>query len=656
MQYSVADRPRFFFIASTFLIVAALYLARDILVPLALSILLSFVLGPLVTRIERLGLRRVPSVLAVALLSFAMIGASGYMFTQQLATVAHDVPRYSDNLKQKIKSLKPSRKSVISELQETVQEINKEIVGPTQPPPVTASAKAEAAKAELEARSRPSTIDSSRRNEPSASGLTLIGVAIAPILAPLATAGIVAICVIFMLIHREDLRDRVIRLIGEGRITVTTEALDEAAVKVSTYLSALLLVNVSFGIAVACGLYLIGVPNAFLWGFLGAILRFIPYLGATIAAALPIVLSIATTPGWGQPLYVLGLFVALEMTIANFVEPLVFSHGTGLSPIAVLGSALFWTWIWGAIGLLLATPITVCLVVIGKYVPALEFISILFGDKPALQPHVRLYQRLLASDREEALDIVREILKLQPIDHLYQEVLLPILALAERDRVRGRVDEEKEQAVRSSLREIIAEAEEVYERSRKLQEGATASVGDATSSPQLDTPHDARTRALIIPARSDADEISALLLSHLFRHRGIVSEVAAGAIALKEFDHERGHATVAIISAMSPPTIGNARLALRRIRGSEYLAGVIVGLWNEAAAWERTKERLSLGEDVRVVTSLTAALERSVQSLTTSFSSADGAADRQSGHGSQHQGGSRPGSGSARIPGAMEVT
>ena len=306
--------------------------------------------------------------------------------------------------------------------------------------------------------------------------LELVREALGSLLSPLLTAGIVVIFAIFILLQREDLRDRLISLAGEERMDVTTQALDDTAQRISRYLLMQATVNVSMGLLVALGLWLIGLPNALLWGLLAGTLRFIPYVGIWIAAAMPILLSLAIFPhGWLAPLAVLALFAGLEILVANVVEPLLYGGSTGISPLAVLVAAIFWAWLWGPLGLLLSTPLTVCLVVLGKYVPALSFLNVLLGDEPVLDPSSRFYQRLLAADQEEAEDLAEDRLESSPLVKIYDEILVPALRLAELDHHRGRLDNGRLAGMYQAVREIV---ENLHEREREIRPPARGADED----------------------------------------------------------------------------------------------------------------------------------------------------------------------------------
>ena len=333
------------------------------------------------------------------------------------------------------------------------------------------------------------------------SPLQLLGQTFGTLVEVLGLASIVVILVVFFLIRREDLRDRFIRLAGKSHATVTTQMLADAATRVSRYLSMLFLINTSFGIVVGIGLYLIGVPNAILWGILATTLRFVPYIGPWIAAVPPICLAMAISAGWLAPALTLGLFAAVELFCGNIVEPWLYGKGTGVSAVAVLVAAVFWTWLWGVVGLLLATPLTVCLLVIGKHIPQLSFLHILLGNEPVFEPKTQVYHRLLAGDQEEATELVDDALEKKPLVEVYDTLLIPALALAETDWHRGDLDEGRHTFILQSLREMIQERAD-DEQELPAKDGVT----DGDPRPPC---------ILCLPARDEADEIAAMMLAQL---------------------------------------------------------------------------------------------------------------------------------------------
>ncbi|MGH7213793.1 MAG: AI-2E family transporter, partial [Tepidisphaeraceae bacterium] len=497
MPRPVAGRaPRLQILASVCVVVAALYLARDVLIPLALAILLTFLLTPLVMRLQRYGVKRVMAVLVVLTMLVAAVLGLGWLVTVQVMDLANNLEQYKGNIIAKIETFKLSG-GVIDRFQQGVKDVQKELDKPattqaTQP--VADDAAAQILTKEITGRTgEPRTITEesvgkapnpaqqpTKENPlpvavitPSHSPLQQLARYLGLVLGPLGTAGLVIIFVIFMLLEREDLRDRIVRLVGYGQLNLTTQAMDDAATRISRYLLAQAIVNGSYGVAISIGLWLIGhvagdqpFPNVVLWGLLCAVLRFIPYIGPWIAAAFPILVSFAVYKGFGVFIATGVLFVVIELLSNNIMEPLLYGSSTGMTAVAVLVSAVFWTWLWGPIGLVMATPLTVCLVVLGKYVPPLQFLDILLGDEPVLDPPSRIYQRLLALDQEEALDVAEEYRRDMTLAQVYDNVLIPALAMAEQDRHKGKLDEQRKDFIRSAMRDIV---EELGEREQRLR-------------------------------------------------------------------------------------------------------------------------------------------------------------------------------------------
>ena len=359
------------------LVVAGLYWMQAVLIPLAITLLLTFLLSPVVGTLERRGLRHVPAVLVTVVLAFSLLGVIGWTFTRQLVTLADELPRYRTNIQTKIADLRGAGKGgSVEKMQKTVEDVVDELQKTDKP--------------------------SAPRDKP-------IAVVMEPpsllahlpnLVQAVASAGVVTLLVIFMLLERRELRDRVILLIGYRRMTATTRALDEAGDRITRYLLMQSIINGSFGVAVGLGLVLIGVPYAIIWGFLAATLRFIPYVGWVIAALLPLVLSLAVFPGWLQPALVIALFIMVDLATGALIEPWLYGQSAGVSKAALLVAVTFWTWLWGPAGLLLATPLTVCLIVLGKHLPALGFLVVLMGDRPVIEAKARYYQRLLARDQD----------------------------------------------------------------------------------------------------------------------------------------------------------------------------------------------------------------------------------------------------------------
>jgi predicted PurR-regulated permease PerM len=457
---------------SVCLVAAVLYLGRPFLMPLALAVLLAFLLAPLAARVESFGCGRGPAVGIVTILAFTILATVLYLVGAQAVDLAKSLPGYHDNLQQKVFAPLGKLTSAFSAYTRSVH--------PAKPSDVAS--------------------ESAQLDLPT-SNVNLLSVAkelAGPLLSPIGTAGIVAVYVIFFLFDRQSLRDRFIHLVGHGRLHLTTQALDDAANRVSRYLAAQLLINVTYGVPVGVGLYFIGIPNAPLWGVLAVVLRFLPYLGIWIVAAFPVVLSFAISPGWAQPAEVVALFVGVELFTANVMEPWLYGASTGLSASAIVVSAIFWTWLWGAGGLLLATPLTVCLVVLGKHLPALSFLNILLGKEPPIDPANRFYQRLLADDRDELEETISDYHDKGATVELFDEVVLPALQLAEHDRVTGDLSKEEHRNLYESLHDALSSLEDFP----PSDESKTHPV-------------------VIVPARRKADALAGAMLAYALRGKGI---------------------------------------------------------------------------------------------------------------------------------------
>jgi predicted PurR-regulated permease PerM len=394
-------------VSLTAFVIGTLYWARDLLIPLVLAALLAFLLAPLVTRLER-WIGRIGAVLLVGTLILAVTIVGGWVLTRQLVDLATKLPDYKENIQNKLRAFKVPTGGRFTEFSKTWEELKKDLPG-AQVPEITI----EAGKPETAVLTPPSfkpavpvqVLQTSKANP-----FQLVQIIIAPLLGPLGTAALVLLLVIFMLLKREDLRSRLIRLIGQGRISATTRAMDDAGARVTRYLLMQLVVNVSYGVSAAIALYFIGLPNAVLWGACATVLRFIPYVGPWIGAGIPLVLSLAVSPGWMMPLLTLGLFVVLELVCNNVMEPWLYGSSTGVSPIALIFGAVCWTWLWGPVGLVLATPMTVCLVVMGRHIPRLSFLSVLLSNEQALTPAEDCYYRLLTIGDQDEMELVETYL------------------------------------------------------------------------------------------------------------------------------------------------------------------------------------------------------------------------------------------------------
>jgi predicted PurR-regulated permease PerM len=527
------------------LVVAGLYWLQAVLIPLALAVLLTFLLSPVVSTFERRGLGRVPSILVTVLLALSLLGAIGWTLTHQLVTLADELPRYSLNIHHRIADLRGAGKGgSVEKVQNAVADVVGEIekTGGTRQKPVAVV---------LEAPS--------------------ILVHLPNLLQALASAGVVTVLVIFMLLERRELRDRLILLIGYRRMTATTRALDEAGTRISRYLLMQSLINGSFGVAVGLGLFLIGIPYAIIWGSLAAALRFIPYLGAFIALLLPLALSLAVFPGWLQPALVVGLFLVLEPITGSVLEPWLYGQSAGVSQVALLIALTFWTWLWGPAGLLMATPLTVCLLVLAKHLPALGFIVVLMGDRPVIETKARYYQRLLARDQDEASDIVEAYVNTEGQESVYDAVLLPALYYAKQDRDRGLLSEGDVQFVGQATREILD----------VLAQDAPAPLEIDTGDLSVTDPGYTPVRILGCPARDEADALGLEMVRHLLgpaRHRIELSGtgmLTAEVVAWVDLHRP----ALVCIGAVAPGGLSQARHLCKRLRSQCPELTIVVGRW-----------------------------------------------------------------------------
>ena len=437
-----------------------------------------------------------------------------------------------------------------------------------------------------------------------------------PVLGPLARTGIVVLFSIFMLLEREDLRNRLLRLAGIGQLNVMTQALDDAARRVSRYLLMQFLVNAGFGALFGLGLYWIGVPYPVLWGVVAAILRIVPYVGTLVAASLPIALSLAVFDGWLKPALVLLLVAGLELVIANFLEPWLYGVHVGLSSLALLVTADFWAVLWGPSGLILSTPLTVCLVVLGRYVPQLSFLHILLGDEPALAAEAQVYQRLLAMDQPEAQSIVDQFLKERSLVELYDAVLIPALSLAEQDRHKGTIDAAREEFLFLSINEMLAEFS-----GYQAAAGSTLSTG-STKDAAEEAPHEgpklSSGRIMCLPAHDRADEVTASMLAQLLEQMGFAAlafPVSGSSPTEWMTLLEVGANDVLCISALPPYAFAPARAVCKQVRERFPALKIVVCVWGFSGDADKAKARFDRTPPDRLCTTLAQALE-SIQELT----------------------------------------
>ena len=605
-------------LASLLLIVAtmaALYLGREILVPVTLAILLSFVLVPAVRMLRRLRVPRAPAVLLVVVIVFAALFGIGSLIASEASQLASDLPRYTQVMRTKIKDLRGATAGTgsLSRIVDMVQDLSATL----QPPP------AAEVRGEPGSRTHPLTVELTPAR---ASVVDTLQTFAGPLLHPLATTGLILIFTIFILLQREDLRNRAIKLAGgSGDLRRTTAAIDDATSRLSRFFLAQLALNIAFGLVIGVGLWIIGVPSPTLFGVLAAILRFVPYIGAAISALLPLILAAAVDPGWSMVIATAALFLVVEPICGHVIEPLLYGHSTGLSPVAVILAATIWTFLWGPIGLVLATPLTVCLVVLGRHVERLWYLDVLLGDQPALAPPEIFYQRMLAGDPVEAIDQGWQFLKARALVTYYDEVALAGLLLAQEDLSRGTLDRDRQAEVGAAIRTVVDRlgTAPVSRRNRRSAgrspdtetAAALAAIGpdrqvagivlereDLAPNWRSDTP------VLCVSSRGPFDEAATLMLSQILGRHGLASQILSMAAirAGERPDNPDGLALICF-SYLEPVSLSQIRFTVRQARAAVPGVRILVGFWRERDPATLDRLRRATSADF-LVTSLNEAL------------------------------------------------
>ncbi|WP_411910505.1 AI-2E family transporter [Mesorhizobium sp. CA13] len=563
--------------------VAILYVAKEVLLPLAIAVLLTFALAPIVSLLRKLKLPRMIAVLGAVASAFVLVSLFSLIVATQVSQVAQDIPTYQSNILEKIRTLKEtgSEDGLISRLGKVFERVNTEI---------NKSQSNEQADVEQTTKQQdPLLVQIFSPQRP----IETLRNIIEPLIGPLATTGLVIIVVIFMLLEREELRDRFIRLVGYSDLHRTTQALQDAGSRVGQYLLMQLVVNIVYGVPLAIGLWFLGIPNALLWGMLAVVLRFVPFIGPVIAAVIPLFLAFAVAPGWSLLVWTGALFILAELVISNVVEPWLYGSHTGLSPLAIIVAAVFWAWLWGPVGLVLSTPLTVCLVVLGRHVPQFEFLQILFGDEPVLDPKERLYQRLLADDIDEATDNAEEMLEEKYLIEFHSTVAIPALLLGEQDRARGALTAsqlanlaENARTLVANLNEIAAEEEEEEEDEHAEKEGASADPGEededqAEFAPDL--PDGAGKSVLCIGGRGDLDDVAAAMLAQVISIEGADCVAASHRDLLpariRKLPLEARDAVV--VGFLNRDSFKHAVFVVRRLRRLAPRARIGIALWHD---------------------------------------------------------------------------
>jgi len=569
-------------VAGVFVICAGLRFGHEFFVPLALSILLSLILSPLVTLGERIRLPRPVSAIIIAVMFLGMLGVAGFFIAGQASSLARKLPEYQSNAMAKLAKIQVPFAQWLKQFNEAMSDLETGSGRNPRPEDVRPGVAREPVKVEvMEGAPRPFHVAS---------------IVVGPIFSMAGSIALVLLLVIFFLIYEPEIRDRIIRLAGDAQVNMTTQTMTEATLGVSSYLLSQSLVNISCGLLLGVGLYAFGVPAAFLWGALAGVLRFIPYLGPIIGASVPVLMSFGAFPGWTRSLLIAGFFATLELLVGNVVEPLVYGKRTGLSPLAVVLAAVFWAWMWGVVGLILAVPLTLCLVSIGKYVPSLGFLTIALGDEPALEPKVQVYHRLLGRHQEQAAELLeKELAAGKPLAEFYDRVVLPVLQMAQTDLQHGKLDEEKAAALFASIREIVDDVADSarLERDKK----AVPSGADPGVEP-------CKATILCLPASDRTDELSAHMLAQVLALRGCQAKaLSVEKMAGEVMDLVKAEgADLVVICALPPTNLLRARYLYKRLRRRFEEMPIVEGLLGSADA-RRIEARIAPDGKATIISS-----------------------------------------------------
>lgn len=538
-------------------VAVTLRVGQDIFVPLALAVLLTFALAPIVSFLRKRSVPKIIAVLLAVISAFCAIALFSFVVGTQVANLAENIPTYQRNIVEKVRALAEagSGDGVLDHLNKAVEQVGAEIETQAAESQVIAPAP------ELKTR-EPMLVEILTRSNP----VQTLGNLIIPLISPFATAGLVIVLVVFMLLEREDLRDRFIRLVGLGDLHRTTTALQEAGKRVGKYLLMQLIVNSLYAFPIALGLWLLGIPNAILWGLLTLVLRFAPYIGPVIGMILPLFLALAIAPGWSLVVWVAVLFATTELISNNVVEPWLYGAHTGLSPLAIIISAIFWSWLWGPLGLILSTPLTVCLVVLGRYVPQFGFLDVLLGNEPVLEPHEKLYQRLLAGDPNEATDNAEDYLKDEYLVDYYDKVGLPALLLGEADRQRGVMSELQIGLFSSSSLSLVENLSEIADEEES--EDDTLVTDDAGPEKEIDLPDGHGHSVICIGGRGGIDDAAAAMLAQVLEVQGanVVTASHSGLADRNSLAISMDGIETAVVVFLNGNSKSHARLVVRRMK------------------------------------------------------------------------------------------
>ena len=592
--------------------VSILYFLRELFIPMVLAILLSFVLAPGTRLLQRLRFPRFVAALVVVLLAFGVISILGTVLASGMRDLADNLPRYQVVLRDKVHTLKglTAGSRTLDQASNVLQDLSKELRSSTPSKPDVEAGPPEKPPLPVVVR------------EPEPGPMARLTTVIGPLLSPLATTGVIIVFLVFILLKREDLRDRLIRLTGTRDLGRTTAALNDAANRLSRFYLTQLALNASFGLSIGVGLWLVGVPSPAIWGILAGVLRFVPYIGSAIAALLPLSMAAAVEPGWTKVLEAAAMFAVIETLVGQVIEPLVYGRSTGLSPVAVVVSTTFWTWLWGPIGLVLATPLTMCLVVLGRHVERLRFLEVMFSNRPALSPAEIFYQRMLAADPAEAADHAEQFLKRRSLLTYYESVAMEGLRLAQSDMNHGLLSPEQVGTIVSSAGEVVVD---LQSETHTRPSGGPGTLDIETqvavdSSPEAETPplpvigpgerkEDWSDQAAVcIAGASDVDEITSHILAHLLDCHGLPAQELPRT-ALRSADLFRLDLSAArwiCVSFMDATSPAHVRHAVKKLRRKAPSAAIVVGLWNatldEVRALSGETQGVTVSRSLREVT------------------------------------------------------
>ena len=573
-------------------IIVALSWAQVVLMPVALAIFFTFLLSPVVTMLQQWMVGRITAVAIATTLTFLVVGCVFWITVSQISSLVTELPttNYGATFMKKVDRLRSRMNGPLWErLESTLDNVNHTPVPATAEPPSDDTTNPV----------RTPVVTPVVVNQSDPLWMRFLAALFRPTLETLGQFGLTAVLVIFMLLKREDFRNRFIRLVGHGRMTVTTKAVDDASQRISRFLLMQFFLTVGYGAVLGVCLAIIGIKYALLWGFIVGMMRYIPYIGAPLTSLFPIALSLGQFDSWWPALIVIALIVGMELITANIIEPRVYGRSIGVSEVALLVSAAFWAFLWGPVGLILSCPLTVCLVVLGKYVPQLEFLAVLLGDEPTLPEDIVYYQRLAAKDQDEAYQVALAAAETQPLDQLYDKLVLPALHFASRDRQHDLLDADDVQFIQQATLEVLEELDEQYAaRQPKTEEKEPAVPEEAGT----------KVRILGVPAYDRSDELALEMLRRLLDPNKWDLQIASvedltGEVAQQVEDEQ---SSLICIASLPPGGLAHVRYLCKRLRGRFPHLQIIVGRWGRDEADENQEERLKAAGADRIETTLQA--------------------------------------------------